>query len=112
ALEDKVSSGDKSVSAEDAAILQRSANPWVYPAEIRRLLLTPVRDVGVKPPLECNVPLVDAVYMPHEKGVLIPLANYTNKSIAKLTLTVKLPRPIVRAESVLYGSIPFNQRID
>jgi hypothetical protein len=51
--------------------------------------------------------LVDAVYMPHEKGTLIPLANYTNRPIADLKLTVRVPRPIAKVESAVRGNVSF-----
>jgi hypothetical protein len=47
--------------------------------------------------------------MPHEHGVLIPLANYTNQPISSLALKVNVPRPIARAESAAHGNIPFTQ---
>lgn len=111
-LEERVARGDKSVSAEDAAILERSANPWVYPGDTRDLLLRPVREAGVKAPLECDAPLVDAVYMPHADGVLIPLANYTNRPLGNVSLKVQVARPLGRAESVLRGPVRFRQVAD
>jgi hypothetical protein len=93
--------------AETAAVLARSANPWEFPESIRRLILTPVEAAGVKRPIRCDVPLVDAVYMPHQTGVLVPLANYTNRPLERCTLSVDVPRKITRVESAVRGSIPF-----
>ncbi len=93
----------------DAALLQRSYNPWKFPAHVRGFLLMPVRAAGVVSPITCNVPLVDAVYMTTERGVLIPLANYTLEPIGRLELTVTVPRPISRAESAVHGSLLLKQ---
>jgi hypothetical protein len=90
-------------------LLARSANPWEFPAVIRDLILSPVREAGVAAPIECSTALVDAVFMPHEKGVLIPLANYTNQSIADLALKVNVPKPVVRAESAVHGGLKLKQ---
>ncbi len=109
ALEEKAKSNAGPLSAEDTALLERSANPWDFPAAIRDLILRPVREAAVSVPIECSVPLVDAVYMPGEPGVLVPLANWTNQPIAKLSLKVQVPRPIARAESVRFGNLSFRQ---
>jgi hypothetical protein len=93
----------------DAELLKRSANPWQYPAAVRTLLLSPVRSANVVPPIICNVPLVDAVYMTTDRGILIPLANYTLEPIQRLALTVTVLRPITRAESAVHGPISFKQ---
>jgi hypothetical protein len=107
ALEAKASADAKSISSEAATLLERSANPWEYPASIRDLLLTPVRDAGIVRPIECDTPLVDAVLMTHDKGLLIPLANYTNQPIAKLSLHIATPKPIARVESAIRGPLEF-----
>jgi hypothetical protein len=112
ALEQKASADAKSISAEAATLLERSANPWEFPAPIRDLLLTPVRDAGITRPIECHTPLVDAVWMKHDRGLLIPLANYTNKPIAKLSLRITTPRPITRAESAIRGPLEFHSASD
>ena len=91
----------------DSVLLERSANPWKFPADIRDLILTPVRAAKIAPPIHCSSALVDAVFMPHERGVLIPLANYTNQPIAGLTLQVTVPRPITKAESATRGPLAF-----
>ncbi|MEO6755194.1 MAG: beta-galactosidase trimerization domain-containing protein, partial [Chthoniobacteraceae bacterium] len=93
----------------DAKLLERSYNPWRFPAEIRDLILTPTRTAHITTPVQCSHALVDAVFMPHEKGILIPLANYTLEPIANLKLTVTVPRQIVAAESATRGAIRFEQ---
>jgi hypothetical protein len=108
ALEEKAGADVKSIPSETATLLERSANPWEYPAAIRDLILTPVRDAGIICPIECDTPLVDAVWMKHDRGLLIPLANYTNKPIAKLSLHVTTPKPIARAESAIRGPLEFH----
>jgi hypothetical protein len=95
--------------ADEAAMLARSANPWEFPAPLRDFLLTPVRESGVTPPIVCGTPLVDAVWMPHEKGALIPLANYTNRPIAALALRIAVAQRVHRVESAVRGPIEFQQ---
>ena len=97
------------VERAEAALLDRSYNPWKFPADVRDLMLTPVRDAKLAPPIRCNQALVDAVYLPHDKGILIPLANYTIEPIAKLTLQVDVQRPVAKAESAVLGAIDFRQ---
>lgn len=111
-LEEKAGADAKSVPPETAALLDRSANPWEFPAAIRDLLLTPVRDTGIVRPIECDTPLVDAVVMTHNQGLLIPLANYTNQPIAKLSLRVTTPKPIARVESAIRGPLEFHSTKD
>ena len=76
---------------------------------ILSLLLAPVRAAGCHAPIACSTPLVDAVYMTAQQGILIPLANYTNQAIDRLALRVQVPRPIARIESARRGDVPFQQ---
>jgi len=107
ALDEKVAAGATDLDADTAAMLARSANPWEFPAAVREFIVAPVETAGVKRPLHCDTPLVDAVYMPHELGILIPLANYANRPVGPCKLTVEVPRPIARVQSAVRGSVPF-----
>jgi len=111
ALQKKVDDGANLSPAEreEAALLERTANPWRFPADVRELILAPARASGVTPPIVCDTALVDAVFMPHGTGILIPLANYTAKPIDRLTLRITVPRPIVKAESAVRGTLGFRQ---
>ncbi len=111
AVQKKITAGTTLTADEqkDAELMERTANPWKFPAAVRDFILTPVRRAGVVKPITCSAPLVDAVFMPQEKGILIPLANYTAEPIADLKLNVAVPRAIVRAESAVRGAIPFKQ---
>ena len=93
-------------------LLARSANPWEFPAPVRDLILRPVRSAGVTPPVTCDVPRVDAVYMTCDRGVLVPLANYTLKPIDRLSLTVRTPRSVACAESSHHGKLDFKTNGD
>jgi hypothetical protein len=112
ALEEKVAADAKAVPPETAALLERSANPWEFPAAIRDLILTPVKDGGVVRPIECGTPLVDAVLMKDERGLLVPLANYTNVPLARLNLRIATPKPIARIESAIRGALEFHVGVD
>jgi hypothetical protein len=109
ALEEKRAADAKTITPEEATLLDRSANPWEFPEANRDLLLTPVREAGVVKPIECDTPLVDAVYMLHADGVLIPLANYTNQPRPRLSLRVTVPQSVTRAESAIHGAIDFRK---
>jgi hypothetical protein len=93
----------------DATLIERSYNPWKFPAELRNLILEPVRRAKIKAPVLCDHPLVDVVFMPHDKGIIIPLANYTLEPIQTLTLQITVPRAVTKAESAIRGTIPFQQ---
>lgn len=107
ALEEKGKANPGGLTPDETLLLERSANPWAYPSAIRDFILLPVRAAGVAAPVQCGVPLVDAVYMVHEKGILIPLANYSNRTIESLKLRIAVPRPVVKAESARLGRVDF-----
>jgi hypothetical protein len=98
---------DSSEVVPEKALLRRSASPWKYPAGIRELLAKPVIAAGVSLPVQCDVPLVDAVLMEGDRGAVVPLANYTLQPLKKVTLTVKTKQRIERVESVHHGTIAF-----
>lgn len=58
-------------------------------ADIRQVLALPVREAQVNLPLQCSVPLVDAVLMERDQGAVVPLANYTLQPLQEVTLTVQ-----------------------
>jgi len=93
----------------DAEVVGRSYNPWKFPAPVRDLILGPTRSARITAPIKCGHAMVDAVFMPHEKGILIPLSNYTLVKIDKLTLQIMVPRAIAKATSVMHGDIKFKQ---
>jgi len=92
------------------ALLNRSYNPWEYPAAVREFILAPVRAAKVEPPLTCSVPLVDAVVMTCKQGAVIPLANYTLEPIAKVDFTLRPERPVARIETIYHGRIEFHRQ--
>lgn len=93
----------------DRELLERSYNPWQYPAGIRERLLTPIREAGLRAPLTCDTPLIDAVPLPCEQGVLVALANYTLRPLDRVTLQLQTDRPVTRIESVRRGALRFEQ---
>ncbi|NQU40043.1 MAG: hypothetical protein HQ523_08835 [Lentisphaerae bacterium] len=97
----------QSISAADRSRLAASDNPWAYPAAVRDAILAPVRAAGVNPPVTCSVPLVDAIYMTCEEGMVIPLANYTLSPLADVAFTVRIDRPVKRIETIYQGQLGF-----
>lgn len=94
------------------AFIDRASSPWHYPAEIRNAILRPVREARVRVPLICSEPLVDAVCMECDKGLLIPLANYALRPLGEIQLAVRSDRPIDRVESAHQGPIKFEPAPD
>jgi hypothetical protein len=87
--------------------LERSYNPWDYAAEVRELILQPVRAASIDPPLTCNTPLVDAILLQADNGAVIPLANYTLLPLDKVEFNLRSQRAIARIESIHRGAIEF-----
>jgi len=98
---------DPSSVATDTDLLRRSYNPWRYPPGIRSLLTAPAYEAKIDPPITCSVPMVDAVFMECDKGILIPLANYTLQPLKEVMLTVRTGKPVRSVESAHEGKIPF-----
>lgn len=100
---------DRRKSAEEAGhpLTERSSNPWEFPAPIRELILQPAS--AVVRPVECSHPLVDAVYLPSERGIVIPLANYTLEPIGQLELRIRTDRKIRSVETSVLGTLDFRQ---
>ncbi len=91
-----------------ATRLERSYNPWEFSADVRKFILQPALKAGINKPLTCSLPLVDAVVLKSEKGIVIPLANYTLETQAKVDFTVRVDRPVDRIETVHHGKIKFH----
>jgi len=97
------------LSPTDRARLEASANPWAFPGMVREAILAPVRTAGIEPPVTCSVPLVDAVYMTCDQGIVMPLANYTLLPLDKVDFTVRVDRPIARVETIHRGTLEVKQ---
>ena len=93
----------------DGELLERSYNPWNYPAGIRERLLTPIRDAKIVSPLVCDTPLVDAVALRCDQGTLITLANQTLRPLDQVQLQLNTPQTVERVESVRHGNLEFEQ---
>lgn len=93
------------VSLKPKNRLERSLNPWEFPADVRDVLLTPVRAAKIDPPVVCSVPLVDAVPLHADRGIVIPLANYTLERLGRVDFTVRVDHPVDRIETVHLGRI-------
>ena len=75
-------------------MLDRSHNPWVYPAGIRERLLTPISSARLAPSLTCDIPLIDAVELRCEQGILIALSNHTLRPLDGVELKLKSDKPV------------------
>jgi len=97
---------------DEPALLKGSYNPWEFPGPVREFILQPVRSAQVDPPVRAGVALVDAVYMTCDRGILVPLANYTLTPIKDLELSVRVPREVSRVESAHHGELKYRQAGD
>ena len=69
----------------------------------------PALEAKADQPVLCSVPLVDAVCMETEKGLVVPLANYTLQPVQKVGLAVESKKSVQRVESVHHGNLQFKQ---
>ena len=90
-------------AGSDRGLLDRSYNPWLYPAGIRERLLAGVKAANVSRVLTCDIPLVDAVALPCAQGTLIALSNHTLQPLDRVRLELKTSKPVTRVESVRHG---------
>jgi hypothetical protein len=73
----------------DAAGQKTSAPPAsAFPARLRDLICRPVRAASTRQPVEADLPLIEATVLEGSAGWVVPLANYTLKPAAKVTLTI------------------------
>jgi len=104
---DEAPSTSKALSIADRYRLEASTNPWDFSADVREAIIAPTREAGINPPVICNVPLVDAVYMTCDQGIVIPLANFTLYPLDQVKFSVRVERVPVSVESVYQGKIDF-----
>jgi hypothetical protein len=97
------------ISSADRELLERSHNPWVYPAGIRERLLTPIRSARLTPSLTCDTPLIDAVELHCEQGVLIALSNHTLHPLDRIELRLNADKLATSVQSARLGQIPFER---
>ena len=97
----------KALSAADQFRLEASSNPWDFSTAVREAIVSPAREAGINPPIICSVPLVDAVYMTCDQGIVIPLANYTLHPLDQVAFSVRVDRVPAHVESVHHGKIDF-----
>ncbi len=93
--------------------LDRSYNPWEFPAKVRDFILAPTRAAKVNPPLTCDLPLIDAVPLRAPRGIVIPLANHTLLPQQRVEFTLRLDgESVERVESVHQGALEWKQAAD
>jgi len=101
---------DPSLILSEKDLSRRSSSPWQYPAEVRNAIAGSALRAKVDIPVRCSAPLVDAVCMVTDRGIVVPLANYTLQPLKKVTLAVEVTKPVRRVESVHHGKLPFTQK--
>lgn len=94
------------ISIDDRVLLDRSYNPWTFPAAIRERILYPVLAANIQPQVTCNTPLIDVVTLPCEQGLLLAISNFSLRPIKDFSLTIRnLPRD-AKAISARIGPLP------
>ena len=63
--------------------------PTAFSPEIRALFDLPLRLAGVTKPVECSEPLVDASILESDRGIVIPLANFSGRPIKRIRVTLR-----------------------
>ncbi len=81
----------------------------MYPAGIRERLLTPIRSARLVQSLTCDTPLIDAVELHCDQGVLIAISNHTLQPLDRVELRLNTGKPVTRVDSVRLGPIPFER---
>ena len=75
--------------------------------KIRSLIASPCQIANVSNPVTVSEPLVEATLIESEKGIVIPLINYTTKEVdpkpIEITVTIKNPGKITSIESIGEG---------
>lgn len=77
------------ISIDDRVLLDRSYNPWTFPAAIRERILYPVLAANIQPQVTCNTPLIDVVTLPCEQGLLLAISNFSLRPIKDFSLTIR-----------------------
>jgi len=106
---EKITPPEPDKIALEYQLLVRSYNPWKYPEEIRNFIISPINEANIELSVICNIPLVDAVVMECEKGIIMPVANYTLQPLNKVTFEVKTKKLVKSVESAHYGKLSFHQ---
>jgi hypothetical protein len=79
----------------------------------RRLIADFPERVGVKMPLSCSVPMVEADLLESDKGIGIVLANYAGEDpLEKIRLDIAVPKKISSVMSAKRGVVPFTYNDD
>jgi len=78
-----------------------------WPEAPRRLVKWGLDNAGVQPAVQTDVPVVEATLLDGPNGAVVVLANFTYQPVEKLTVRVRLARPITGVRSVGAGDVPF-----
>jgi hypothetical protein len=88
--------------------------PTKFPADLRELILKPVKAAGIVPPVTTSDPLVEAQYLEGPNGAIVTLTNWRQRAIEKLVVrfpgqTVKVVRSL-RTAGYFQGHLHEQQR--
>jgi len=88
--------------------------PTKFPADLRELILKPVKAAGIVPPVTTSDPLVEAQYLEGPNGAIVTLTNWRQRAIEKLVVrfpgqTVKVVRSL-RTAGYFQGHLHQQQR--
>ena len=84
--------------------------PCGFSADIRDIIINPVKKSGTKVFVSVSEPLIEAVPLVSEKGVAVTVLNWSGVEKDKIKLDIQCSEKIKEVESVLNGKIQFTQQ--
>jgi hypothetical protein len=77
--------------------------PVGFSDTLREIIIAPVREAGIVPPVTVSVPLVETPVLVSPRGATVTLLNWTGAPIDDLAVTLRLPLPVGSIESLRHG---------
>ena len=83
--------------------------PWSFSPVIRNWIVAPIKDAGIKLPVETSEPMVEAPMLCSSVGAAVTVLNWNNDQINNLGLTIRVPFRVKSVASVIHGPLKFDQ---
>lgn len=71
------------------AFYKESYSPAVYSAAMRALINRPVKERGIRTPVDVDIPVIETGLRENEKGAVVTLVNYPRKPVRDLKVKVR-----------------------
>lgn len=86
--------------------------PFGFSDAVRDWIARPVELAGVKPPVEVDVPLIEAPVLSSPAGSAITLLNWTEGPVRTVDVRYRAPFPVAKVTSVEHGDLDFKTTSD